>query len=70
VTSRMEYLRNKQPKQTSILSLKPEPSRMVDKRMAESDFHMTSELLKGMNVASDAKAMRLNRRQMQKNAPL
>ena len=43
---------------------------MVDKRMAESDFHITNELLKGINVANDAKAMRINRRQMSKNAPL
>lgn len=43
---------------------------MIDKRLAESDFHMTNELLKGVNVAKDAKAMRLNRRIMYKNAPL
>ena len=52
------------------MNLKPEAADKVDKRMAESDFHLTSELLKGVTVANDAKAMRLNRRQMNKNAPL
>jgi len=69
-TSRLEYLRNKDHKKTSVMCLQPEPTKLIDKRLAESNFHMTNELLKGINIAKEARAMRLNRRIMYKNAPL
>ena len=48
---------------TSILNLKPEAANMVNnQRLAETDFTITNDLLKGVAVAQDAKAMRLNRR--------
>lgn len=43
---------------------------MVDKRMAERDFYASEMRSKSFAVANNAKSMRLNRRQMFKNAPL
>lgn len=57
-------------KKTNIVEVKPETDGMVDKRLKESGFHLANERTKSLNVAKDSKAMRLNRRQMFKNAPL
>lgn len=53
-----------------MLDVKPEPTGMVDKRMAERDFYASEMRSKSFAVANNAKSMRLNRRQMFKNAPL
>ena len=50
--------------------MKPETEGMIDKRLRESGFHHSYEKTKSLSVARDSKAMRLNRRQMFKNAPL
>ena len=70
VVSRKEYLMNKAKKRTHIANLKPERMGMIDKRLAEKDFTTENELSQSVKVAKNAKAMRLNRRQMFKNAPL
>ena len=57
-------------KKTNIVEVKPETDGMVDKRLKEGGFHLANERTKSLNVAKDSKAMRLNRRQMFKNAPL
>lgn len=70
MTSKKEYMRNKVQKRTNVIDVKPEPLGMVDKRMAEKDFYATEMRSKSFVVANNAKSMRLNRRQMFKNAPL
>ena len=68
--SKKEYLVNKTVKPSNVINMKPERSGLIDKRMAERDFYTETELSRSVRVAKDAKAMRLNRRQMFKNAPL
>ena len=55
---------------TNITQVKPEDKSFTDKRRAESDFSQALELARSRNVANNAKAMKLNRKQMFKNAPL
>ena len=69
VVSKKEYIQNKSYRATNVINVKPE-YRGIDKRLAESDFAVANDFAKSLNVAKDAKAMRLNRRQMFKNAPL
>lgn len=68
--SRKEYLRNRKAKITNIVDVKPEMAGMVDRRELENSFNGASMHNKSLSIARDAKAMRLNRRQMFKNAPL
>ena len=68
--SKKEYLRNKAYKQTNVIAVKPEKKGQIDRRLMENGFFFATENNKSINVAKDAKAMRLNRRQMFKNAPL
>ena len=70
VQSKKEYLLNRTEKPSSVINMRPEKSGFIDKRMAERDFYTETELSKSVKIAKDAKAMRLNRRQMFKNAPL
>ena len=70
LTSKNEYLRNKVQKRTNVIDLKPEVAGMTDKRIAERSFNLDNELRRSVKIVSDAKALRLNRRQMFKNAQL
>ena len=70
LASQTEYLRNKTHKRTNIISMKPEIAGMIDKRIAESTFNADNEQYRSKQIVNDAKALRLNRRQMQKNVPL
>jgi hypothetical protein len=56
-----EYLSNKAYKPTSIIRLMPEKDGKIDRRMAEPDFGLASELHKSIVVAKEAKALRMNR---------
>ena len=70
LTSNKEYMRNRAQKMTNITQLRPENSQLTDKRRAENDFYRASEIVRSRNVVKESKAMKLNRRQMFKNAPL
>ena len=69
IISKKEYLQNKAYKASNIINVKPEQLG-IDRRVKESDFSVTNDFTKSHNVAKDSKAMRINRRQMFKNAPL
>lgn len=70
VTSRREYLANKMQKATNVINVKPENAGMIDRRIQESTFQEETDLNRSKQIANNSKAMRLNRRQMFKNAPL
>jgi len=48
----------------------PEKDGYVDKRRVETEFSHATERQKGIVVAKESKALRMNRRQMFKNAAL
>lgn len=70
ITSKKEYQRNKAYRSTNISMVKPETDSHMDKRCMETSFFKDLEKHRVLQVARDVKAVRLNRRQMSKNAPL